>query len=124
MEVSGISFIVRIRDEEDVLYDSISSLKALTIPHEIILILHLCIDSSPQIAEKLANENPNIRVIFYNHEVSKAGYETLATDADSDHSFVKYSNWCFNLKKYPWVFKWDADFLSSEGLIKFLNENN
>lgn len=119
----GISFIVRIRDEESTLYDSIKSLSVLTIPHEIILILHLCTDGSREIAEKLAKENANVKVLFYDIEISRAGYETLATDANSIHSFVTYSTWCFSQNKYPWVFKWDADFKPSLALTQFLNEN-
>lgn len=119
----GISFIVRIRDEEETLYESIKSLSSLKIPHEIILILHLCTDNSPQIAKNLAIENANVRVIYYDKEVSRAGYETLATDVDSDHSFVKYMNWCIKKARYPWIFKWDADFSLSDPLLHFLNEN-
>jgi len=122
-ELEGISFIARIRDEENTLYESINSLSQLKIPHEIILILHLCTDNSPQIAEKLANENPNVKVLFYNTEVSRAGYETLATDDNSEHSLMTYYNWCFKQRKYPWAFKWDADCIPSDSLIQFLNEN-
>uniref|UniRef100_A0A6C0HS90 Glycosyltransferase 2-like domain-containing protein n=1 Tax=viral metagenome TaxID=1070528 RepID=A0A6C0HS90_9ZZZZ len=119
----GISFIVRIRDEESTLYDSINSLSLLTIPHEIILILHLCTDSSQEIAEKLVKENANVKLLFYDKDVSRAGYETLATDADSPNSFVTYINWSFSQGKYPWLFKWDADFIPSSTLIDFLNKN-
>lgn len=119
----GISFIVRIRDEEDTLYESINSLRNLTIPHEIILVLHLCTDLSPEIADKLATENSNVRVITYDKEVSRAGYETLATDIDSEHSFVTYLNWCVKHTKYQWFFKWDADFICTASLLQFLNEN-
>jgi glycosyltransferase involved in cell wall biosynthesis len=118
----GISFIVRIRDEEDTLYESIHSLKSLTIPHEIILVLHLCTDSSPEIATKLSEENPNVKILTYDKEISRAGYETLATNEDSEHSFVTYLNWCLKHAKYPWIFKWDADFMSTPSLLKFLNE--
>lgn len=121
--MEGISFIVKIRDEEDTLYESIKSLESLTIPHEIILILHLCSDRSQEIAETLAKENSNVKILFYNKEVSRAGYETLATDADSQHSLVTYYNWCVSQGKYPWTFKWDSDFISTPPLIVFLNEN-
>ena len=111
MEDAGISFIVRIRNEEKVLARSIRSLVSLTIPHEIILILHQCTDKSPEIAATLATENPHVRILTYNHTVSRAGYETLATDASSDHSFVRYSNWCREQARHPWMFRWDADFV-------------
>jgi hypothetical protein len=121
--VEGISFIVKIRDEEDTLYESINSLSNLIIPHEIILILHLCTDKSYEIATKLKSENSHVKILFYDKEISKAGYENLSTDVDSEHSLVTYYNWCIKQKKYIWVFKWDADFIASLSLIKFLNEN-
>jgi len=120
---NGISFIVRIRDVEETLYESINSLRSLTIEHEIILVLHLCTDKSPEIAIKLSNENSNVKIITYDKEVSRAGYETLATDVDSDHSFITYINWCLKHAKYPWIFKWDSDFICSKSLLQFLNGN-
>jgi hypothetical protein len=119
--MEGISFLVRIRDEEDTLKESIESLFALNVPHEIILILHLCKDRSLEIANELQTGNPNVKILTYDHEVSRAGYEHLATDAKSKHSLVTYYNWCLKKAKYPWVFKWDADFVSTPALIDYLN---
>ena len=119
--MSGISFMVRIRDEEKTLRQSILSLQSLTIPHEIVLILHLCKDKSEEIAKSLQNENPTIRIYTYDKEISRAGYENLATNSDSPHSFVEYANWCFKKLTMPWVFKWDADFLATPELIQYLN---
>jgi len=119
----GISFLVRIRDEEHVLERGIRSLFALTIPHEIILVLHLCTDKSSEIAQKLAQENPAIKIYTYDTEISRAGYETLATDVNSPHSLMTYYNWCLDKTSYLWKFKWDGDFLASNELIHFLNTN-
>ena len=119
--MEGISFIVRIKDEEETLEKSISSLFSIKVPHEILLILHLCKDDSKEIAEKLASENPNIRILEYNYPVSRAGYETLCTDKGSVHSFVSYTAWCFNQAKYDWKFKWDADFIASPELVQYIN---
>ena len=119
--MEGISFLVRIRDEEETLRESIESLFSLTIPHEIILILHLCKDTSLDIANELKLRNPNIKIFTYDYETSRAGYELLATDADSKHSLVTYCNWCLTKTNYPWVFKWDADFVSTPDLINYLN---
>jgi glycosyltransferase involved in cell wall biosynthesis len=120
----GISFMVRARNEESTLENSISSLNGLKIPHEIIIILHLCTDRSEEIAINLAKNNKNIKILKYNIEVSRAGYETLATDSDSIHSFITYSNWCLNQTNFSWLFKWDADFICTPELLTFLNETN
>ncbi len=121
--MEGISFIVRIRDEEDTLEESIRSLSTLRIPHEIILILHMCRDRSLEIAERLAAENENVRVLEYNIPISRAGYETLCTDRNSKHSLPKYYEWCFNQGTLPWRFKWDADFIATPEFIEYLNRN-
>jgi len=121
--MAGISFLARIRDEEATLYESINSLKELTIPHEIIIVLHLCTDRSAEIAEQLRAENPNIRVYTYGEKLSRAGYENMATPKNSKHSFVEYSNWCFRKATLPWVFKWDGDFIATPELITYLNAN-
>lgn len=117
----GISFIVRIRDEEDLLETSIRSLFQLKIPHEILLILHICKDRSKEIAEMLALENPNIRILEYDVPISRPGYETLCTDKYSPHSLVTYYTWCYQQALYPWKFKWDADFISTPELIDYIN---
>lgn len=122
--MSGISFILRVRDEESSLEKSIRSLFGLTIPYEIVVILHCCTDGSPQIAARLAEENQRIRVVTYDHALSRAGYETLATDVTSVHSLSHYYTYCFSLKKYAWSFKWDADFIATDELIAFLNSKS
>uniref|UniRef100_A0A6C0HK04 Glycosyltransferase n=1 Tax=viral metagenome TaxID=1070528 RepID=A0A6C0HK04_9ZZZZ len=119
--VAGISFMMRVRNEEQTLEKSVRSLFSLTIPYEIVLVLHLCTDRSREIAERLRRENDRICIFEYSVETSRAGYETLATDAKSPHSLMTYYNWCLNKTKMPWVFKWDGDFIASEGLVRFLN---
>lgn len=113
--------MIRARNEEATLAACIASLKQLTINQEIVVILHRCTDGSHDIVSKLASENKNIKVYAYEHQISRAGYETLATDVDSDHSFITFSNFCRSKCSMPWIFKWDADFIASDGLITFLN---
>lgn len=117
----GISFIVRIRDEEEFLEKSIRSLFDLRIPHEILLVLHLCKDKSKEIAERLASENSHIRIVEYLTPTSRAGYEVLCTDVNSPHSFSYYSKWCYDQSIYPWKFRWDADFMATPELIEYIN---
>ncbi len=117
----GISFIVRIRDEEELLEASIRSLFDLQIPHEILLILHVCKDRSKEIAELLSSVNPNVRILEYDVPISRPGYETLCTDKHSPHSIITYYTWCYNQARYPWKFKWDADFVSTPELIAYMN---
>jgi glycosyltransferase involved in cell wall biosynthesis len=122
--MKGISFIVRVRNEENNIEECIRSLFNLTIPHEINIILHCCTDNTESIVKKLSEEKSNINIYKYDKKLSRAGYENLATDETSEHSFVKYSNYCFKTGKYFWLFKWDADFIASSGLIVFLNSKS
>ncbi len=122
--MNGISFIIRVRNEEATLEESIRSLLEVTVPKEIIVILHLCTDASQEIATRLASENSCIRVYTYDVEISRAGYETLATDTNSLHSIMTYLNWCFAKAKYMWKCKWDADFTFTPELLNYINTND
>lgn len=118
----GISFILRCRNEENYLAQSIESLKDIKVPFEIIVILHLCTDSSRQIAEGFRKKGFPIRIYEYSHEVSRAGYETLITPDKHQASLVNYYNFCMSKAKFNWLFKWDADFQATPSLIDKLNE--
>lgn len=117
----GISFMLRVRNEEATIGACLDGLKPLTIPHEIVVILHRCTDGSKAITEQKALENPNIRIFEYQEEISRAGYENLATDESSKHSLATYYNWCLSKCKFWWVFKWDADFLPTPELLDMIN---
>jgi glycosyltransferase involved in cell wall biosynthesis len=119
--MEGISFVIRVRNEENTLDECLSSLTGLTMPHEILVILHLCNDRSEEIARIHSEKNHLIKIFHYNKEISRAGYENLATDVSSEHSFVYYTNWCFKKAEYLWKCKWDADFRMTPELKTYLN---
>lgn len=126
-KINGISFMVRIRNEEKTLEKSLRSiLENLVVPFEVVVILHLCTDGSEGIARKLQDEfgKEKVRILFYEYEISKCGYETLATSSKSTHSVVYYYNWCLQQLNCKWMFKWDGDFILTEALIAFLNEGS
>jgi glycosyltransferase involved in cell wall biosynthesis len=119
--MAGISFLLRCRNEEATLQQSLESLKALTIEHEIVIVLHRCTDRSTEIAQIAAANNPTIKIFMYDIEISRAGYQTLATDYGSPHSIMTYYNWCRSKVTKPWIFKWDGDFIASPALVDYLN---
>lgn len=110
--------MIRARNEEKTIFESITSLFSLSIPCEFIIILHCCTDRSEEIVRAL--RDPRIRIYVYDQSISRAGYENLATDMKSSHSMVHYDNWCFSKATMPWVFKWDADFVATPELLSFL----
>jgi hypothetical protein len=117
----GISFVIRNRNEEKFLGLTLQCLKLITVPHEILVINHLCTDTSKAVAEKARDEGQPIRIFEYDHPISRAGYETFITPPEHPGSFVKYTTWCFSKATKNWIFKWDVDFIASPELITFLN---
>jgi len=121
--MEGISFIVRVHNEEQTLESSLRSLTGFNFPYEIVVILHKCTDRSKEIAETLQKELP-ISIKEYVYPISRAGYETMATDATSVHSIVYYCNWCVSHAKFAWKFKWDSDFIGNNSLVEYLNSRS
>jgi glycosyltransferase involved in cell wall biosynthesis len=119
----GISFIIKTRNEEATIEQCIRSLFDIQVPHEIIVILHCCTDKSKEIVERLQKENSKIIIHEYLTEISRAGYETLATGQDSKHSLMTYYNWCLNKARFLWKCKWDADFIMTPELLNYINNN-
>ena len=120
--MEGISFVVRVRNEQQTLERCLRSLSGFNFPYEIIVVLHQCTDRSREIAETLQKELP-IQIFEYKFPISRAGYETMATDVNSKHSFAEYCKWCFSHTKYVWKFKWDADFIGNDSFVEYLNSN-
>ena len=119
--MEGISFLVKVHNEEATLYESVMSLAGILVSYEILIFLNACTDASAQIARSLENANPRVKVFEYNVTLSRPGYETLATDDNSTHRISRYYNWCLSHAKYKWIAKWDADFEMTDGLRDYLN---
>ena len=117
----GVSFIVRARNEGAYLGACLESLRGVTIPHEILVTLHLCTDESRAVAEAAAAAGQPVTIRTYDWPVSRAGYEMLTTPVDHPASMAAYSNACYNARAYNWAFRWDADFIASPELLHFLN---
>jgi hypothetical protein len=119
--MEGISFLVRVHQEEGVLEQSVQSLFALTIGYEILLMLNVCVGRCVGIVARLAMANPRVRILEYNYTVSRPGYETLATDYESVHSLPRFLNWGLEHAVYRWKWKWDADFVMPAALAERVN---
>jgi len=117
----GVSFVIRVRNEELFLGQCLKSLKTLSIPYECIVILHKCTDSSRAIAESASASQP-ICIYETDQNLSRAGYENLITPVHYKESLASFYSWCFSKAQYNWKFKWDADFTMSAPLLEFLNK--
>lgn len=120
---SGVSFVVRVRNEEERIENALMTLTKITIPYEIIVVLHLCTDRTEEITlscrEKLGHEK--VKIFYYNEPISRAGLENVVTSAKSKHSLVSFYTFAFSHSKFEWQFKWDADFEMTESLAEWIN---
>lgn len=122
--MDGISFIIRVRNEEEFLEASLRSISGLTVAHDIHVILNMCTDRSREIAETLQSEGMPIHIHTYDYLLSRAGYELLVTDATSKHSMTEYTRWCLSKATFPWLFRWDADLVMTDPLRELINSNS
>ena len=122
-----ISFVVRAHNEEASLRECITSLFAIELPIEVVVILHRCTDNSKGITLACQAEAParhRMKIVEYDVPISRAGLETLVTPEDSPHSFVSFCNWSFSQASCLWRFKWDSDFVATPGFIAWLEGRN
>ena len=117
----GISFVIRNRNEANFLELTLQCLKLITVPHEIIVVNHMCTDTSKSVAEAAVAAGQPVRIFEYEHPISRAGYETFITPPTMPQSLAYYYTWCFSKATKNWIFKWDVDFIASPELITFLN---
>ena len=125
LENIGISFMVRIHNEELTLEESIRSIFQLkNLKKEIVLILHNCTDLSESIANQLQKEWPSeIKIYKYTEKISRAGYENFCTDENSVHSLSTFNNFCLSKCSFQWNFRWDSDFIMTKELSEHLEKN-
>jgi hypothetical protein len=122
--MEGISFLVRVHNEEETLLYAVQSiLSVLTIGFEILLLLNQCVGRCATSAATLVERGGGkVRMFEYNHTLSRPGYEMLATDSWSVHSPVAFLNWGLAKARYKWTAKWDADFVMLPALGAKINE--
>lgn len=117
----GISFVIRARNEDRILFDNLMALRGIQVPHEIIVVLHRCRDDSKEVAKTWQKQGLPIQIFEDETVVSRAGYETLVTPASHPNSFSAFSARCFSHAKYNWLVRWDADFVATDYFIEFVN---
>lgn len=125
----SISFLVRIRNEQDTILQCLKSLEMM-LPewsgYEIVCVFHRCTDESESIVKEYIKTSPegvSITLHYYEHEISRAGVENFVTDDKSIHSFVQYSRVCLSYCTKDYKFKWDADFVMTQELATWLKTN-
>ena len=119
-----ISFVMRVHNEAVTLRSSITSLLQITVPIEVVVVLHRCTDESKAIALACQNDAPprhRLKIVEYATPISRAGLETYITPSESRHSLVSYYNFAFGQGSSAWKFKWDGDCIATAAFIKWID---
>ncbi|MGD2148122.1 MAG: glycosyltransferase [Anaerolineae bacterium] len=110
---SGISAIVRLRNEEEFLELALDSI--LPFFDEFVIVYHECADRTPEIVESFANEHPDrVKAYHYLPQVFPRGstqHEALPPDHAS--SFVHYCNFALSKATYQIRARWDGDMIAA-----------
>lgn len=118
----GISFILRANNEENTIGMALESLKQLTIPYEVNVVLNSCTDDTETEVKHKMKSGQNINLFYYPFQLGKTGLENQCTPANSVHSTVWLLNWMLLKGKYEFTFRWDADFIMTSTLAKELEQ--
>ncbi len=121
-----ISAMVRVRNEADYLYPSVSSI----VDHvdEVVLIDNLSTDGTAQILETLRREHRDkITLHAYPYRIRRVGHENWELwqrepERSSMHLSANYYNWCLARCRHAHVLKWDGDMVALDALHQALDD--
>jgi glycosyltransferase involved in cell wall biosynthesis len=111
-----ISAMVRVKNEEEFLYPSITSI--VDSVDEVVIVDNLSDDQTPSIIRYLVQEHPRkIRAYTYPHRVARPGPENIALAATpegrkSPELLANFYNWCLRRCTQPYALKWDGDMVA------------
>ncbi len=129
---TGISFILRAKNEEKTIGMALDSLKSLNIPYEVNVILNQCSDHTDKEVRDREDQSarsttamvgiPNIHIYQYPFQLGKTGIENVCTPVDSVHSTIWLLNWAMMRGQYSYTFRWDADFIMTSALAEEIGD--
>lgn len=109
--------MVRIKNEEEWLYQSVRSV--VDDVDEVVLIDNLSTDATPDIIRHLVAEYPEkVTAFAYPHSIARQGREHIELSASrgdrrSPRLLSNYYNWCMARCSKPYILKWDADMVAT-----------
>jgi Glycosyl transferase family 2 len=115
-----ISAMMRIKNEEKFLRDSVESV--LPLVDEVVIIDNDSTDNTPLIAQDLAQlYRRQIRVFHYADAIARVGSENqeLASTRSGRRSprlLANYYNWCLRQCRMSYILKWDGDMVATPNL--------
>lgn len=113
LDNSGISAMLRVKDEENTIRASIMSI--IDFVDEVLVFDNQSTDNTLKIVDQLVLLYPDkIQRERYPFKVSLCGMEFAKTPENSIHSLAYYYNWCKSWCQYSYLLKWDADMIIPE----------
>ncbi|MFT5451880.1 MAG: glycosyltransferase involved in cell wall biosynthesis [Enterobacterales bacterium] len=113
----GLSVLLRVKDEEQNIRQSISSI--ISSANEIAVIDNGSRDGTVAVVQAMIDSHPEgnkIRLYSYPFNVARCGAEHNSTPEDSVNNLAYYYNWCLSKCRFNTIIKWDADMV-------FINED-
>jgi len=114
----GVSGLMRVRNEEKTLKQSIESV--INSLDELVIIYHDCTDNSVSILKKLAQKYNKICLYEYTLPVIPANTGGYVEGFNPCHSLANYYNYGLSKCKYNWFLKIDADQIYFENELSSL----
>jgi len=109
---SGVSAMVRIRDEEEWIYYSLLSIKDWI--DEIVVVFNNSKDASEEIVRSMNLDT--VRIYQYPFDCFANGPEYEKNPEDTVYSRTYFYNWCLSKTSCSWVCKWDGDMVGMDWL--------
>jgi glycosyltransferase involved in cell wall biosynthesis len=125
----SISAMVRVKNEEEWLYQSVRSI--VNEVDEVVLIDNLSTDATPDIIRRLVAEHPGkVTAFAYPHTIARQGREHIELAASkegrrSPRLLPNFYNWCMGQCTKAYILKWDGDMIATpefhDALLAFRN---
>lgn len=111
----GISFLLRVREDERTLAFALESLLRVPFPYEVLIGLNSPAPACIALAGQFYERDPrHFRVFHYPLEVSLPGLANWVTPVNSAHSFSWLSNWLTQQSSFGYSWRFDADEILTE----------
>ena len=124
----GLSAMIRIKNEEDNIYNVLVSIR----DHfdEIVVIDNNSTDNTLSEIERAMTNHPSLnnklKIRHYKYEIARCGIDNFKEPQNSPHSLASFYNYCLKQCSFSKVCKWDGDMLlpksMEEAFAKFISK--
>lgn len=115
---SGVSGLMRVKNEEKTVRQSIESV--IKVLDELVVIYHECVDNTLNILKEIASIYPKVMLYEYKQHVIPANSGQYIDGFNPAHSLANYYNFGLSKCTYNWFLKIDADQIYFEDELRNL----